>query len=272
MKERGGNFNKVLIVIGMHRSGTSLLTSWIGQMGLNMGDNKVKGDIGNIEGYHEDRDFHDFHEEVFRRNRISYGGLNFPLDFEIDYLDIINLLSLIDRKSEKNEQWGWKDPRTCLFLDVYRKYLPKAKYIVLYRDCSSVVDSLIRRDKNTSRVRYFAKSPFNRFVFPFVKKKIFKEMEKKNSIIYEAIWKHYNQKIISHLKEIDSNNYKIVSIKDLIENDKELYYHIVDNWGFNLFYTPFKNVYKFNLFNSLKDEEDQSNKLIREEYSNLISI
>lgn len=41
--------------------------------------------------------------------------------------------------------WGWKDPRTTLFLDFWENLLPTANYLLIYRAPWEVVDSLYRR-------------------------------------------------------------------------------------------------------------------------------
>ena len=41
--------------------------------------------------------------------------------------------------------WGWKDPRTCLFLDFWREHLPEARFLFVYRPPLEVLMSLVRR-------------------------------------------------------------------------------------------------------------------------------
>jgi hypothetical protein len=44
------------------------------------------------------------------------------------------------------ELWGWKDPRTCLFLPFWDRLLPEARYVFVYRHPVEVALSLLRRD------------------------------------------------------------------------------------------------------------------------------
>ena len=46
-----------IVVLGMHRSGTSLLSSILRRMGVNMGTNFLNEDYWNPYGYWEDKDF-----------------------------------------------------------------------------------------------------------------------------------------------------------------------------------------------------------------------
>ncbi|MCL2923050.1 MAG: sulfotransferase [Trichodesmium sp. MAG_R04] len=45
-------------------------------------------------------------------------------------------------KNSISGNWGWKEPRTTLFLDFWSHLLPNAKFILIYRSPWEVVDSL----------------------------------------------------------------------------------------------------------------------------------
>ena len=51
--------------------------------------------------------------------------------------------------SERSAQplWGWKDPRTALFLDFWNGLLPGAGYLFIYRNPLDVLLSLMRRNE-----------------------------------------------------------------------------------------------------------------------------
>jgi hypothetical protein len=42
--------------------------------------------------------------------------------------------------------WGWKEPRTCLFLELWERLLPQARFLFLYRHPVDVTLSLWRRN------------------------------------------------------------------------------------------------------------------------------
>ena len=46
--------NKVLVILGMHRSGTSLVANWLHDCGLHVGDRLLEGTFANEKGYFED--------------------------------------------------------------------------------------------------------------------------------------------------------------------------------------------------------------------------
>ena len=67
--------NKVLIVLGMHRSGTSLVAQWMQRCGINMGDELMGPKNDNIKGFYEDMDFFNLHKDILLDNELDESGL-----------------------------------------------------------------------------------------------------------------------------------------------------------------------------------------------------
>src|ERR1700741_5450654 len=111
--------NKILIILGMHRCGTSVAANWLHECGLFLGDRLLEKSLHNKNGYFEDLDFLEIHEQIFRANQIYYGGFTPPLDFILSDYYKNKLKFLIEFKNSLRTQWGWKEPRTCLFIDHY---------------------------------------------------------------------------------------------------------------------------------------------------------
>src|SRR5689334_984894 len=152
--------NKTLVILGMHRSGTSLLTQWLYKCGLQIGDQLAGPGRGNIEGHFEDLDFLHLHESILINNKLPSTGFITTALTEIDKDSILSIQSSLQFKNNLYHEWGWKEPRTCLFLKQYRNLLPNAKYILLYRNFNDVVDSLIRRDFKNQESKFLRKSNF----------------------------------------------------------------------------------------------------------------
>jgi len=66
---------KVLIITGMHRSTTSLVTQWLRQCGLFIGESTVGPDQGSRAGQVEDPDFLRMHERLLKKRNYSTTGL-----------------------------------------------------------------------------------------------------------------------------------------------------------------------------------------------------
>lgn len=135
----------ILIVTGMHRSGTSLMASLLQAAGLNIGQDLLEANEGNPVGYFENVDFLNFHETVLDASGLNrYGWSTSPIDEPPAYY-FDQARDLIARNASKTGAWGWKEPRTVLFLNFWRRLLPEAKYVFTYRAPWEVLDSLYRR-------------------------------------------------------------------------------------------------------------------------------
>lgn len=53
---------------------------------------------------------------------------------------------LVEKFNAKGQLWGWKDPRTCLTIELYEPYLIKPHYIAPFRNPSEVAYSLQKRN------------------------------------------------------------------------------------------------------------------------------
>jgi O-antigen biosynthesis protein len=138
--------SKVIIVAGMHRSGTSLTTDLLRNMGVNMGDKLLGADPANQFGFWEDMDFLSFHENLFEKRGRDYLVAS-PEIFTPDEEETAHAKELIQKKYSQ-PIWGWKDPRTSLFLDFWRKLIPTAKFILVYRYPAESVLSLMKAAHN----------------------------------------------------------------------------------------------------------------------------
>ncbi|MEM1169434.1 MAG: glycosyltransferase, partial [Cyanobacteria bacterium P01_H01_bin.35] len=146
---------KVFIITGMHRSGTSLTASLFQSIGVNIGEKLVGAEYGNIRGHFEDIDFVELHKGILRSQGINDLGTNVEIkEITVKKQHLKAAKRLIKNRQEENQKnnniWGWKDPRTTLFLNFWLELLPDAKFIFVYRSPWEVVDSLYRRgtDKN----------------------------------------------------------------------------------------------------------------------------
>ena len=107
-----------LLMIGMHRSGTSLFASWIKECGLDIGANLIGATPSNKKGHFEDLDIVEFHEKLLKFNDTNlYEGIGEELKYN-EY-HIAKAKSLVKLRNELSNQWGWKQPRASLFLNLW---------------------------------------------------------------------------------------------------------------------------------------------------------
>lgn len=141
-----------LIVTGMHRSGTSLVASFIQAIGVNLGERFFPSDYLNVKGYFEDLDFLEFQREVLRNScrneEIGWHDWGWTTSEFLDYSKFSEYTEpakqLIKSRQEQLEIWGWKDPRTTLMLDFWHQLLPEVKYLFVYRYPWDVLNSIVR--------------------------------------------------------------------------------------------------------------------------------
>jgi len=138
----------ILIIAGMHRSGTSLMASWLQACGLALDNGRsIPPYPDNPRGFFEDADFVRLHEiSIRRRYRLSAGWKAAPrgsLTFSASETELAQ--ALIQARVSKRASWGWKDPRATLFLEQWRCLLPQARMVLVWRPCDQVVFSLLRR-------------------------------------------------------------------------------------------------------------------------------
>jgi len=137
--------SRQLVICGMHRSGTSLVAGALQKAGLFLGYEVSGPSRGNPRGHFEDQDFFRLHEEMLA----AAGETCFtaeddfapPTNAELEH----RARAMIAAR-ETVPLWGWKDPRTCLFLGFWEPLLPDARFLFLYRHPVEVVLSLWRRD------------------------------------------------------------------------------------------------------------------------------
>ena len=134
----------IFIITGMHRSGTSLTSSLMESAGVNVGERLMGALTGNSKGHFENLDFVEFHQRILNSLGISQDGWTLQKEISVPQ-QLRDQSKLIIEKNSVSHLWGWKDPRTTLFLDFWEDLLPQAYFIFTYRSPWEVVDSLYRR-------------------------------------------------------------------------------------------------------------------------------
>jgi hypothetical protein len=141
-----------IVVAGMHRSGTSFVTSILHAAGYAMGDALLAADGANVNGYFEDVEFLDVNRRMLRAavpadepGHADWGWTEGET-FNTGAFDAFDAeaAALIAARRARQAPWGWKDPRTSLLLDFWQARLPEARYVIVYRFPWEVADSMQR--------------------------------------------------------------------------------------------------------------------------------
>jgi hypothetical protein len=137
--------DRPLLVCGMHRSGTSLTASLFHAAGVRLGDRLLGANVGNDRGHFEDLDVYEFHQAALRSNGLGTEGYLAAGSVVVpEPLEPIGRRLAADR-ARGGGVWGWKEPRTVLFLDFWERILPEARFLFVFRRPWEVLDSLFRR-------------------------------------------------------------------------------------------------------------------------------
>ncbi|MBD8881281.1 glycosyltransferase [Rhodanobacter sp. 7MK24] len=152
-KEQRGP-RQALLVIGMHRSGTSALTRLINLHGITLGSDLLEAAFDNEAGFWENRKVVEFHERVLVVLDSSWDD---PRELHADWLEQVRAAGLMDELaaiivSEFGDMpiWAVKDPRLCRLLPMWLETLARLdiepKLIFAMRHPGEVAGSLIRRN------------------------------------------------------------------------------------------------------------------------------
>jgi hypothetical protein len=156
-----------VIILGMHRSGTAMVTQLLETAGLFVGD-KLEGNLEAVfflelndwmlrqahaswdnphrfifvdDGFRREMVKVMRHHLRGRKRRIFLGKKRFS-----EYKDIRDL----------DVRWGWKDPRNTFTLVIWKEIFPESKVVHVYRNPIDVAESL--------RQRELARPPFKKWM------------------------------------------------------------------------------------------------------------
>ena len=147
--------SKVLIVLGMHRSGTSAITRGLQVMGVELGNRLIPPIEGNNDkGFWEDIDLNAFDNEILAELGQSWFSLTAIDQSDIGILKkrgyFLRAVELLRSKIGEAEVFGFKDPRVAKLLpfwtEVFEHCELDVSYVVALRHPMSVAQSLVKRD------------------------------------------------------------------------------------------------------------------------------
>lgn len=136
------NTQQVIIILGMHRSGTSCLAGSIEKAGIYFG-NVSQRNAFNLKGNRENQQIINLNNDVLAYNNGAWDNPPPRVEWPL------NLKKERDKIIEQNNQtstWGVKDPRILLTLDGWLEVLPNVTFAATYRHPSHVAQSLSHRD------------------------------------------------------------------------------------------------------------------------------
>ena len=133
-----------LIVAGFHRSGTSLVCQLLHRAGLFLGYDLLGPAFSNLHGHFEDTEILTLHQQILADNGQTWL-VSEPFLPVVTEPRWERLRGIIERRNAEHDLWGFKDPRVCPFMMLWKHLLPNAKVLLIYRHFADSTYSLGRR-------------------------------------------------------------------------------------------------------------------------------
>ncbi|QXD32528.1 glycosyltransferase [Candidatus Pelagisphaera phototrophica] len=141
-----------LIVLGMHRSGTSALGRILNMMGAYFGDegSGTGANEENPKGFWERRDVRELNDDILNSADCDWNRIS---AFEVDKLSASVKKSFKTRSAkiilemDGHRPWFLKEPRLCLLFELWKDQLEIPIVIHIYRNPIEVAQSLYKRNK-----------------------------------------------------------------------------------------------------------------------------
>lgn len=206
---------KVIIIIGMHRCGTSLLSSCLVENNFSIGKNVNKDkNWQNPNGYFENDSLTEFHEKLLAYNDSSWNNIT-KVKMNYTPAHVKEYKELIEKEFNNEKLILIKDPRLTFFVDFLKEvfdYNYECYYLFLTRNKEEACKSI-------SLAQHMA--------------------IEKSIKLYDLTHKYYND---SFLK---------IDHKDIINDNNNLLYNISKYCNFNIL-NHTQNLVDYNLYRNRK--------------------
>ncbi|WP_312124234.1 rhamnan synthesis F family protein [Pseudomonas sp.] len=157
------NSKKIIVVLGMHRSGTSTITRSLQALGVSLGDKLHPAGFDNPKGFWEDEDVIQLNELLLRDIGSAYDRLGLTssafMSEPIIQEHLSRAVGILKKKIENTSLWGVKDPRISRLLPFWKKVFETLeidiRYVISLRNPLSVAASLEKRNGFESSKSYY---------------------------------------------------------------------------------------------------------------------
>lgn len=152
----------VVIVLGMHRSGTSAITRSLVALGIELGKNTVGGNAYNQKGYFEDPEVVKINDTILEKLGSNWASLKFlgsePLKGLHFKEERIRAARWVKEMLSQGKPIGFKDPRLCRTLPFWQKVFEEmglcTGYLLIYRNPNEVAASIVSRGLGITSIDY----------------------------------------------------------------------------------------------------------------------
>jgi hypothetical protein len=141
---------KAICIIGMHRSGTSMVARLLNRCGLYLGpEERLLGESeSNLLGHFEHQGFIEIDDALlahFGGSAFAPPKLTTGWERDPSLAQYVEKAKILLQTFENRSLWGWKEPRTSLLLPFWKTLIPNLRFVVCVRNPMEVASSLVTR-------------------------------------------------------------------------------------------------------------------------------
>ena len=184
----------IYVVMGMHKSGTTLISSLLHHSGINMSEG-VESRSYEENGFYERDSTYKVNLDLLGLKTSDILFFSRPSQLQMTPEQRQQMCNIIDSNMQLHQNWGFKDPRTTLTYPLWEQVLPMHQIIVVYRP----VEDMWRR-------------------FKYSGKKFWKNFSRSIALVMR--WCEYNQSVLAILENTSRKNL-LVSYRELLTGDHE---------------------------------------------------
>jgi len=183
------NNYKTVVVLGMHKSGTTLISEMLHKSGVSMVSHNVgRGEYSSGRTY-ERQETKDINKSLLQAHNTHSLDINLRIPYTTDENEK-SIKRVIKNNSTQSKPWGFKDPRNTLTYNIWSKHLPTHKVIAVFRHPAEVWARYSSRSTATD---------------PRIALPVFHH------------WVHYNKRILHYKKKRPRSMY-LIEYSDLMQN------------------------------------------------------
>jgi len=193
------NKKKCVLILGMHRCGTSLLAGCISHFGYWIGDRIMKADEDNPKGYFENRDITNINESILNMLSLKWDSNTPPkagFQHQIELSHYKKAKKIVNKLLVESNKILIKDPRNCILYPfwalLFKQMELEYKCIIIYRNPIESAYSIEKRRKKQNSI----------------------EITHENILKNMDLWLSYYQQLFKDI----SKGYYLISYQNLISN------------------------------------------------------
>ena len=145
---------KAILILGMHRSGTSLVSGCLRLSGIDFGSGVMQPDSNNQKGYWEQNDIVVVHDRLLESFDLSWHSVGNLPDNWLEHPSTAEaerqICEILQANFSQSGLWALKDPRLCRFLPLWNRIFEKLgitpAYIHVVRAPIETARSIHKRD------------------------------------------------------------------------------------------------------------------------------